>query len=251
MEKISRPVIESLASKFKSLGLSTYGARTYLTLLSHPSVSAGFLCNETGIPDSKMYYALGELSRKGMILVQAGTPNIYKPLHPREAIDNLKQQLVEDLNQKISQASSLADSLAPIFESAESNGEIELAYVIRGRRNIAKKMRDLIASAKKEIVVFISEKDLLEELSLYLKEVKDRVEVKLAISKRLFKAETLKGLDQPSVLTCFCNMVISDMRTLITVSSWRGEIAIMTNDKGLITMTKEYYENPKCCPEFT
>ena len=43
------------------------------------------------------------------------------------------------------------------------------------------------------------------------------------------------------------SMVISDMKVLITVSSWENEVAIMTNDKALIMMSVEYYENPKCC----
>jgi sugar-specific transcriptional regulator TrmB len=101
VEKINQSVIESFTSKLKALGLSTYAARTYLALLSHPYASAVFLCNETSIPDSKIYYALNELSKKGIIVVQRGTPNIYKPIHPKEAINNLKQQLMEDLNQKI------------------------------------------------------------------------------------------------------------------------------------------------------
>lgn len=249
MERINKSVIESFTSKFRTLGLSTYAAKTYLALLSRPGISASFLCNETSIPDSKMYYALNELSIKGMIITQKGTPNIYKPIHPKDAINNLKQLLMEDLNQKIRQAETMADFLSPIFENAESKEEIELAYVIRGRRNIVKKMRDLISSAKNETVVFISEKDLLDELNSSIREVRNRIEVKLAVTRKLLKTTKLKELSQARILTCACNMVISDMRTLITVSSWRGEIAIMTNDRGLMTMCREYYENPKCCEE--
>lgn len=249
MERINQSVIEGFTSKLKALGLSTYAARTYLALLSHPDASAVFLCNETGIPDSKIYYALSELSKKGIIVVQRGTPNNYKPIHPKEAINNLKQQLMEDLNQKITQADSLVDSLSPIFESAEGKEKIELAYVIRGRRNIVKKMRDLISSAKKEVVVFISEKYLLDELNSSMMEANKHVGTKLAITRKLSKTTKLKELGHPRILACPCNIVISDMKTLITVSNWKKEIAIMTNDKGLITMSKEYYENPKCCEE--
>lgn len=249
MGKIDKSILSSFISKLKTLGLSTYAAKTYLALLSSPNASAGFLCNETGIPDSKMYYALGELAKKGIIIAQVGTPNIYKPIHPKEAISNLKQQLTEDLNQKINEAESLADSLSPIFESTEGEEDIGLAYVIRGRRNIVKKMKDLINSAKKEIVLFISEKDLLEELVTPIAEVNRNVETKLALTRNLSRAAKTKGLGQQRTLNCVCNVVISDMKTLITVSSWKNEIAIMTNDKGLITMSKEYYENPKCCLE--
>lgn len=249
MEKINQSVKESLMSKLKTLGLSTNAAKAYLALLSQPSASAGFLCKETGIPDSKIYYALSELSKKGVIVVQGGTPNIYKPLHPKEAINNLKQQLVENLNQKISQADSLADSLSPMFESVEGKEEIELAYVIRGRRNIIRKMKDLISSAKEEIVVFISEEDLLDELNSCIMKANKHVETKLAVTKKLWKTANLEKLGQPRILACPCNIVISDMKMLITVSSWKDEIAIMTNEKALMTMSREYYDNPKCCEE--
>jgi hypothetical protein len=71
----------------------------------------------------------------------------------------------------------------------------------------------------------------------------------LAVTRKLSKTTKLKELDHLRVLACPCNIVISDMKTLITVSNWKREIAIMTSDKGLITMSKEYFENPKCCEE--
>jgi len=247
VERINQSIKESIISRFKMLGLSTNAAKAYLALLSRPSTSAGFLCNETGIPDSKIYYALSELSKKGMIIVQEGTPNIYKPLHPKEAINNLKQQLVENLNQMTAQADSLADSLSPMFESVEGREEIGLAYVIRGQRNIIRKMKDLISSAEDEVVVFISEKDLLDELKLSIMKAKKHVEAKLAITRQLLKTMNPEELGQPRMLVCPCNIVISDMKMLITVSSWKDEVAIMTNDKALMTVSTEYYANPKCC----
>ncbi|MDH5595470.1 MAG: hypothetical protein OEY40_01980 [Candidatus Bathyarchaeota archaeon] len=249
MEKINQTVKESVISRLKTLGLSTYAAKVYLALLSHPSTSAGFLCKETGIPDSKIYYTLDELSKKGLVAFQEGTPTIYEPLPPKEAIGNLKQQLVENLNQIIIQADSLADSLSPMFESGEGREDMELAYIIRGRRNIIRKMKDLIGSAKNEIVVFTSEKDLLDELRPSIIKAKKHVETKLAITRQLQKAMNPEELGQPRMLACPSNIVISDMKMLITVSSWKNEIAIMTNDKVLMTMSREYYENPKCCEE--
>jgi len=247
VDRINQSVREGLISELKALDLSTIAAKAYLALLYRPSASAGFLCNETGIPDSKIYYALNELSKKGMIVVQEGTPNTYRALHPKEALSNLKQQLVEGFNKQISQAESLVDSLSPIFESVEGKGEMELAYVIRGRRNIARKMNDLITSSKKEVLAMIYEDDLWNELSSSIAKVGDNVEAKIAVPKKLLKSPFLKGKAESRILKCNINMVISDMRMLITASSWENEVAIMTNDKALMTISQEYYENPKCC----
>ena len=83
MDRINQSVREGLISELKALDLSTIAAKTYLALLYKPGASASFLCNETGVPDSKIYYALNELSKKGMIVVQEGTPNTYRALHPK------------------------------------------------------------------------------------------------------------------------------------------------------------------------
>ena len=162
-------------------------------------------------------------------------------------MSNLKQQLVEGFNKQISQAESLVDSLSPIFESVEGKDEIELAYVIRGRRNIARKMNELITSSKKEVLAMIYDDDLWDELSSSITKVSDNVEAKIAAPRKLLKSPILQGNAESRILKCNINMVISDMRMLITVSSWENEVAIMTNDKALMTISQEYFENPKCC----
>lgn len=73
---------------------------------------------ETAIPDSKIYYALDGLSKKGMIVVQQGNPSVYKAMHPKEAIANLKQQLIDNLNEKMREAGIMVDQLSPIYDSA-------------------------------------------------------------------------------------------------------------------------------------
>lgn len=249
MVTFNRSTEETITSELRKLGLSTYAARTYVALLSHPFTSASFLCKETGIPDSKIYYALDELSKKGMIAVQKGTPSIYKPLPPEEAMNNLKQQLTEDFDQKVAQADRLSALLTPVFESVEGGDEMELAYVIRGRRNIIRKMKDLISSARKEVVVFISEKDVLDELKPLMMKKANHGKAKFAVTKELSEAMNTEESSQARILSCPVNLAIADMKTLITVSSWKNEVAIMTNDKALITMSLEYYANPSCCQE--
>ncbi len=247
MEKANRSVNDNMVSKFKTLGLTTYAARAFLALVSLPSASAGDLCKLTGIPDSKIYYVLSELEKRGMIAVQEGTPNLYRALHPKEAQSNLKQQLSEEFNRKASIADSLAESLTPIYEGVEGGEEIELAYVIRGRRSIIRKMRDLIGSARDEVLVYVSDKELLQGLSSSIRKAIGRVDTKFAVSKELWQAEDFDGFGEVRILACPSNLVISDMRMLITVSSWKDEVAVMTTDRALMTMSREYYENPKCC----
>jgi len=74
---------DRIVSRLKELELSTHEALAYLTLLTHSNTTASILCKETGIPDSKIYYALDGLSKKGLLTVQKGNPHIYLPVPPR------------------------------------------------------------------------------------------------------------------------------------------------------------------------
>lgn len=243
---------EKILSQLKELGLSTHEAASYVTLLALPNISASTLCKETGIPDSKIYYGLDGLLKKGMIIVQRGVPKIYTAVHPREAIANLKTQLVEAVDEKMRKADSLINVLSPIYESAEKPQEIELAYIIRGQSNIVRKMNDLIGSARKEIILLMSHLSILQSLRTSLINAKQRrVTLNLAVAERVLEKENLAELGSVKLLSCPCTMLIVDMRTLLTVSSWveEGSRAILTQDLGLVTVGKEYYTNPRCCIE--
>jgi sugar-specific transcriptional regulator TrmB len=223
----------------------------------HPNITAGMLCKETGIPDSKIYYALDGLSRKGMIIVQKGNPNIYLPTSPKEAVANLKSQLTESLNEKLKEADVLVDMLTPMYESAERPGELEVAYIIRGQKNIISRMKALIETARKEITVFISYPAILKGLKEALSEAKEKrgVTLNMALTQEVYEKESASDLGNIRLLCCSpdsistVGMIISDMKTLLTVSDWSDESALLTQDQNLIRVARNYYNSPSCCTD--
>jgi hypothetical protein len=42
-------------------------------------------------------------------------------------------------------------------------------------------------------------------------------------------------------------MLITDMSTLVTVSDWFDEVAMLTQDRNLIQVSRNFYDNPACC----
>ena len=243
---------DRIVSRLKELELPTHEALIYVTLLTHPNIPAGVLCKETGIPDSKIYYALDGLSEKGMLIIQKGNPNIYLPTPPEEAVTNLKNQLTESLNEKIKEADALVDMLTPIYENAEKSEELEMAYIIRGQKNIVNRMKALIETARKEITIFISYPAVLKGLQESLLDARERRGVKLniAMTQEVFEKEDSSHLGEIRLLCCSVNslgMLISDMKTLLTVSDWMDGAALLTQDQNLIRVTKDYYDSPSCC----
>jgi sugar-specific transcriptional regulator TrmB len=247
---------DRVVSRLKELELPTYEALIYVTLLTHPNITASVLCKETGIPDSKIYYALDGLSKKGMLIVQKGNPNVYLPIPPEEAIANLKSQLTESLHEKIKEADALIDMLTPVYENAEKSEELEMAYIVRGQKNIINRMKALIETAHREITVFIAYPEVLAGLRESLIDAKERRRIKLniAMTKEVFEKGNASSLGEIRLMHCSAKqsidslgMLISDMKTLITVSDWMGEAALLTQDRNLVRVARDYYDSPSCC----
>jgi len=247
---------DQIVSRLKELELPTHEALAYATLLRHSSMTASTLCKETGIPDSKIYYALDGLSKKGMLIVQKGSPNIYRPMPPKDAIANLKAQLTEKLNEKVKEADVLADLLTQIYDSVEKSEELELAYIIRGQKNIINRMKALIETARKEVTIFISYPEVLGELEDSLMKAKEKrgVDLNIAVTQEVFEKENLSNLGKNRLVCCTSltsadspGMLITDVKTLLTVANWINETAILTQDPNIVRVCRSYFDNPAWC----
>lgn len=238
-----------IISQLKELGLTTHEALTYITLLTHPNMTASALCNETKIPDSKIYYALESLSKKGMLTVQQSTPSIYRATAPSEALANLKQQLQDQLEEKMQEADTITTKLMPLYDSAEKPEELEIAYILRGQKSIVNRLKTVILGTKREITMFMTLPEVVREIHPALLDAKEKRHIKLniAVTRQITESQDLSDLGEVKVLFCDLAMFISDMRTLVTLTRWPNEVALMTQDPSLIHVGRDYFDNPRCC----
>jgi sugar-specific transcriptional regulator TrmB len=239
---------DRIAERLKNLDLSTHEALVYATLLNNPTITASALCKETGISDTKIYYALDGLSEKGMLTVRNANPKIYQAVAPKEAIANLKHRLTEKLNEELKEADVLTNLLSPIYESAEKPENLEVGYIITGQSNITNRIRTLIGATRKEITLFVAYPELFKALRPSLCEAKEhRVKLNIAMTEEMLKTEDIKGLGDLRQLCCDTTLLISDLKTLITVSDWTlSETAMLSQDQNLIRMARDYFENSMC-----
>jgi hypothetical protein len=74
--------------------------------------------------------------------------------------------------------------------------------------------------------------------------------VNIAVTQEVFEKGEPSYLGEIRLLQCSVDslgMIISDMKTLITVSDWMGEAALLTQDQNLIRVARDYYDSPSCC----
>jgi hypothetical protein len=67
------------------------------------------------------------------------------------------------------------------------------------------------------------------------------------MTEEMLKTENIKGIDDTRQLCCPVTLLISDLKTLITVSDWAfSETAMLSQDQNFIRVARDYYDNSMC-----
>ena len=250
--KLKIEAMKSVVNELREFGLTAYEAQAYVALIQNPDTSATQLCNETGIPDSKIYFALEELQKKGLVVVSEGVPRHYKALPPKQALNKLKGIITHQYETQVGKLSQLSLALEPLYSKGEKE-DVELAYVVKGFDNVFARMVEVLSSAKREAVVFIPSAEILERLTPHLEKIRRAgVKIKLAIPPKTRKQFDATRVGDVKELTQNCMdswLVMVDGKTVISSSEWNTERchAILTQDPIIVSMSREYFESPRCC----
>lgn len=243
-------VTENLAAKLRELGLSSLGARALMSLLANSPQSAGSICRATGIPDSKIYYALEELDRAKLVESQRGIPTLYKPVPFDQIISNLTRAEDEEHQRRLGSIELFRKQAEPLVRARSEPAEVELAYIVKGTRNIVERMLTTIEQTRKEIVVLVASKQIWNGIAGGLMQAKKRrVRIGIAVTPDLADSQALRSFADVRTLRCDCDILIADSEKLVTASKVDGgdAHAIVTSDSSMIRMSREYFDNPNCC----
>jgi hypothetical protein len=77
-----------------------------------------------------------------------------------------------------------------------------------------------------------------------------RVRLNIALTQEVFEKEDCSDLGEIRLLGCSVDslgMLLSDMKTLLTVSDWMDGAALLTQDQNLIRVSKDHFDSPSCC----
>lgn len=154
---------ETILETLKNLNFTEYEAKAYLTLLEASPLTGYAVAKNSGVPRSKIYEVLDNLTMRGDILVSPGNTPQYTPVPAKELIKNRRRKAEENFE--------LAEKSLAEFERSENDRRN--IWNIMGRNEILDKVKDCIVSAKKRILLEIWNEEY-EELESELRHAAKR-----------------------------------------------------------------------------
>ncbi|TLZ64098.1 MAG: TrmB family transcriptional regulator [Methanobacteriota archaeon] len=248
LEEAAKPSLGEIGATLRDLGLGGYAADTFCALVRVPQSTAGDLVLKTGIPDSKIYYALDELAEKGLIEVQAGKPKTYRALPPRETEARLGRMLDAKHDRERKSVTRVGALLEPLRASAKSPAT-DLAFIVKGLPNVIARAQSMIGSARREIVVLASHEPFFRRLEPDLiKAGRRRVALRIAVPD-IRVDKDLERFAEVRSIVCTCMILVVDAQQVLTVTRTAENEAygITSTDETLVRLGIEYWESPRCC----
>jgi len=137
------------------LGLTTYEARAYGTLVRRDSFTAAQIARTAGLPRQRIYDVLASLVEKGLASARPGTVVKYAALAPDLAVERLVAGRREAMSELERDADEVIGRLGPEFQAGRAHSDpLEYIEVLRDRGAINERFVELQGSVKKEILVF-------------------------------------------------------------------------------------------------
>jgi sugar-specific transcriptional regulator TrmB len=145
----------STVERLVRLGLTTYEARAYVTLVRRDSFTAAQIARTAGLPRQRIYDVLASLVEKGLASARPGTVVKYAALAPELAVERLvagRRAAMEALERD---AGDVIGRLGPEFAAGQAHSDpMEYIEVLRDRGAISERFTELQENVKHEILVF-------------------------------------------------------------------------------------------------
>lgn len=142
--------------KLRKLGLSRYEALAYLALLGEPGLAAGRVALKAGIPQPRVYGALGTLVDRGFAEVGLAEPRTYRAIAPTVAFARHKQRSEKAFAAAMEEVGAEMASLEKQKPLAESEDPAAFGIrLLRGAKQAERAFIDTYESARSEILLFV------------------------------------------------------------------------------------------------
>lgn len=137
---------QNVIDRLVALGLTTYEAKVFSALTRLGEAGVGEIHAVAEVPRSAVYGTLEKLGRRGIIETSTGRPKKFRAMSPKAAVSKLESELVS----AVKDAREGLEELARAPHKGASDVRI---WAIKGRTRIRKRLEDMTASARSELLV--------------------------------------------------------------------------------------------------
>jgi sugar-specific transcriptional regulator TrmB len=146
---------KAIVERLVRLGLTTYEARAYVSLVRRDSYTAAQIARTAGLPRQRIYDVLASLVEKGLASARPGSVVKYAALAPDLAVERLVSLRRTEMSALERDAGDVISKLAPEFQAGQAHSDpLEYIEVLRDRGAINERFAELQAAVKREILVF-------------------------------------------------------------------------------------------------
>jgi len=175
--------MDEMISIIKSFGLTDYESKAYITILRLGICTAEQLSEYANIPLPRVYDTVGELQKKGFVLVTKTRPKKFKAVTPEKALNRLIEDRKKEMSREIEKLKHEAQISIKKLSSIEnlSNNEEKLdMWTTRKRKNVMAILEEQKATAKKEVLIFSGDLSWINENADILKDLnKKKITIKI------------------------------------------------------------------------
>lgn len=148
---------EKAVGVLQQLGLKEYEAKCFVALSRVPNGTAKDISEVSDVPRTRVYDAIRVLEAQGLVEIQHGSPQQFRAVPVREAIETLRAQYE-------SRVDSLQDALTDI-EPVDTDDDTSAheVWALTGGSAIASRTKQLVDDADEEVVMVVGSEDVLTE----------------------------------------------------------------------------------------
>ncbi len=236
---------QDLVKRIKEyFNLNIYETKVWIALLSKGIASAGEVAVISGVPRSRTYDVLESLEKRGFAIMKIGKPVKYIAVKPTEVVEKMKLVTMQDAQDRVKSLSTLKETQE--YEELEKLHNSGIAPIkttditgsLKGRSNVIARLRELIQSAKREVLISTSATDFEDKSRALLPVIEEalnrNIKVKIALSGQLDKIKKLnsKPLLKPIYTNSNVKLYIADKQEVLFMITSDGadeEVGVWLN----------------------
>ena len=155
--------LERVKNELVKFGLTQNQAKVFIYLGKYGAKTAPEVVKSLGMPRTETYFILNMLQNKGIVTTEFSSPTKYTALPIEQAIYTLINTEKENLDMLAREEKNITElwKEVPTFAVETTELKQDKLQTMEGTGQIYAKIKEMIRTAREQIIVFGSEKDIL------------------------------------------------------------------------------------------